>query len=88
MGGDVGVFAHGDNARELELMVAGGMTPAQAMIAATSGNAKAFGVDGKVGAIKVGLLADLVAVSGDPTRTIGSARKVTLVIIGGVISSR
>ena len=88
MGGDVGVFAHGDNARELELMVAGGMTPAQAMIAATSGNAKAFGVDGKVGAIKVGLLADLVAVSGNPTRTIGSARKVTLVMIGGVISSR
>lgn len=88
MGGDVGVFAHGENARELELMVAHGMTPAQAMIAATSGNAKAFGVEGKTGAIKVGLLADLVAVSGDPTRTIASARAVTMVMFGGAIGPR
>lgn len=88
MGGDVGVFAHGENARELELMVANGMAPAQAMIAATSGNAKAFGIDGKSGAIKVGLLADLVAVSGDPTRSIGAARAVTMVMRGGMIRPR
>ncbi len=88
MGGDVGVFPHGENERELELMVANGMTPAQAMIAATSGNAKSFGVNGKTGAIRVGLLADLVAVSGDPTRGIGSARAVTMVMLGGAIRPR
>src|SRR4051794_26924855 len=46
MGGDVGVFAHGENAREMELMAAGGMPPAQVLIAATSGNARAFHLDG------------------------------------------
>ena len=83
-GGDVGVFPHGDNARELELMVAAGMTPAQAMIAVTSTNARAFHLDDR-GAIKPGLKADLVAVAGDPTRDIASARAVRLVLKGGAI---
>lgn len=85
MGGDVGVFAHGENAREMELMAAGGMPAAQVLIAATSGNAKAFHLDGKVGAVKVGLLADLIAVGGDPTRDEAAVRDVRLVVKGGVV---
>lgn len=85
MGGDVGVFAHGENAREMELMVAGGMTPAQVLTAATWGNARWFGLDAKLGAVKPGMLADLVAVHGDPTADIGAVRRIGLVMKGGVV---
>jgi imidazolonepropionase-like amidohydrolase len=85
MGGDVGVFTHGQNAREMELMAAGGMPPAQVLIAATSGNAKAFHIGDKVGAVKVGLLADLIAVDGDPIRNIAAVRNVSLIIKGGAV---
>ncbi len=85
MGGDVGVFAHGENAREMELMVAAGMPAAQVMIAATSGNARAFHLDGRLGAVKAGLIADLIAVNGDPTREVTAARDVSMVIKGGVV---
>jgi imidazolonepropionase-like amidohydrolase len=85
MGGDVGVFSHGDNAREMELMAAYGMRPVDVLIAATSGNARIFGLAERLGAIKPGLLADLVAVSGDPTRDIGAVRSVRLVIKGGQV---
>jgi imidazolonepropionase-like amidohydrolase len=84
MGGDVGVFAHGENAREMELMEEQEMPSAQVLIAATSGNARAFHLD-KVGAVKVGLLADLIAVAGDPTRGVSAVRDVNLVIKGGVV---
>ncbi|MBS0285421.1 MAG: amidohydrolase family protein [Proteobacteria bacterium] len=88
MGGDVGVFAHGENAREMELMVAAGMTPAQVLTSATWGNARWFGLDAKLGAVKPGMLADLVAVHGDPTADIGAVRRIGMVMKGGAVVVR
>jgi imidazolonepropionase-like amidohydrolase len=88
VGGDVGVFAHGENAREMELMQEHGMSALEVLAAATSVNARAFRVDDKVGSIRVGLLADLVAVEGDPAADIHAVRNVRLVIKSGKIVSR
>ncbi|KPK66116.1 amidohydrolase [candidate division TA06 bacterium SM23_40] len=82
-GGDVGVFAHGDNVRELELMVEYGMTPLAAVRAATSGNATILELDDR-GEVREGLLADLIAVRGDPTANISALREVVMVMKGGV----
>tara|TARA_R110002073_G_scaffold8207_3_gene45779 strand:+ start:61396 stop:62685 length:1290 start_codon:yes stop_codon:yes gene_type:complete len=84
-GGDVGVFSHGDNVRELEMMIEYGMNPLSVLQSVTSVNAKAFGYEDSIGQIKIGLLADLVVVDGDPIKSISNLREVRMVIKGGTI---
>lgn len=85
MGGDVGVFAHGDNAREMEMMVAYGMKPLEVIRAATSTNADTFGYADKVGRIKKGLFADVIAVQGNPLENMNVIHNIALVMKGGKI---
>ncbi|MBL7861181.1 MAG: amidohydrolase family protein [Cyclobacteriaceae bacterium] len=85
MGGDVGVFPHGNNVLEMELMVEYGMNPFEVLKAATSVNARAFHLENQVGFIKEGLKADLVVVSGDPSKNISDVRNVKFVMKDGVV---
>lgn len=84
-GSDVGPFAHGDNARELEILVDYGMTPRQALVAATSTAAAMLAMSDRIGSIAPGREADLVAVAGDPTRDISALRNIAFVMKAGVV---
>lgn len=84
-GADSGPVAHGDNAREVEGLVANGMTPLQALKAATVNDAKMLGWADRLGAVKTGFWADLIAVKGDPTKDISAIRQVQLVMKAGTV---
>jgi imidazolonepropionase-like amidohydrolase len=84
-GADSGPLAHGDNAREVEGLVENGLTPLQALRAATVNDAKMLGMGDRLGAVKPGFLADLIAVQGDPTKDIHAISTVPFVMKGGTI---
>jgi imidazolonepropionase-like amidohydrolase len=84
-GSDVGVFAHGDNAREIETMVQWGMPLIDALRSATSIDARVLHMSDKIGSVKTGLFADLIAVEGDPTKDVSALRRVKFVMKGGQI---
>src|SRR5258708_2607083 len=81
---DVDVFAHGDTAKEIELMVAWGMPLVEALRSATSVNARVMHMEERIGRVKTGLFADLIAVEGDPTHDISAVRRVRFVMKNGV----
>jgi imidazolonepropionase-like amidohydrolase len=85
VGGDVGVFPHGENVRELELLVDYGVAPAAVLHAATAGNAQILGMGERIGSVRAGLLADLIAVEGDPASDVAALRAVRFVMKGGRI---
>ena len=85
MGGDVGVYHHGENVYEMELMQEYGMKPIDILKAATTINARALHMENEIGAIKPGLLADLVVVNGDPSKSVSELRKVIFVMKNGVL---
>ncbi|MGH7475402.1 MAG: amidohydrolase family protein [Longimicrobiales bacterium] len=85
MGGDAGVYAHGENAREIELMVEYGMPPLDALRSATSVNARLFALADSLGMVQPGFLADLVAIEGDPSADIAALHRVARVWKAGIV---
>src|SRR2546428_9960668 len=84
-GSDSGVFAHGDNARELEALVDFGMTPLDALRSATSIDAQVLHMENRIGRVRDGLFADLIAVDGDPTPDMSAVRRVRFVMKSGAV---
>jgi imidazolonepropionase-like amidohydrolase len=84
-GADSGPLAHGDNAKEVEGLVTNGLTPLQALRAATANDAKMLHWEDRIGTVKQGLFADLIAVPGDPTKDINTLSAVSFVMKGGVV---
>lgn len=84
-GTDAGVSKHGRNADEFELLVKHGMSPSAAIEAATVNAARLLGVDAEVGTLEPGKAADIIAVSGDPTRDVTVLKSVRFVMKGGIV---
>ncbi|MEO5568985.1 MAG: amidohydrolase family protein, partial [Gemmatimonadaceae bacterium] len=84
-GGDSGVFTHGENALEAERLVAAGLSPMQALMSVTSVNARMLQMEDRLGGIRPGMFADLVALTGDPTRDIVAIRAVQFVMKAGQV---
>jgi imidazolonepropionase-like amidohydrolase len=84
-GTDEGLAPHGDNAKEFALMVDAGMTPADAILAATAGGADLIGDSADIGSLQTGRYADIIAVAGDPLNDITELERVQFVMKGGVI---
>jgi len=84
-GSDVGTFPHGEEAREIEAMVAYGMPMVDALKSATSTAARVLRMDDQIGLVKPGLYADLAAFDGDPTRDITALRRVKFVMKNGTV---
>jgi len=87
-GSDVGVFEHGTNYRELEWMVKDGMPPLQALTAATATDARILRHEADLGRLRTGMLADIIAVTGDPSTDISATEHVVFVMKGGVVYRR
>jgi imidazolonepropionase-like amidohydrolase len=88
MGTDLGSFGRGENAGELAYMVEGGMTPMQAIVAATQRGAECMGLGNEVGVLREGMLADLLLIDGDPLEDVAILNKpaqLRLVMQGGVV---
>jgi imidazolonepropionase-like amidohydrolase len=85
MGGDAGVFAHGNNSKEMELMVEYGMKPLDVLRSATAVNARVFGYGDTIGSIKKGMLADVIMVKGNPSDSISAVRQIVFVMKDGKI---
>jgi len=84
-GTDAGVYPHGDNARQFAKMVEWGMTPMEAITAATASAADLLGWSDRIGTLQKGRFADLVAVNGDPLVDVTILQKVQFVMKGGVV---
>lgn len=85
LGTDAAVYPHGDNALEFQLMAADGMGAAKALVAGTAAAADLLGLSAKVGALKPGMLADVVAVPGNPVTDIKATQLVFFVMKDGVV---
>ena len=88
MGSDVGPFPHGTQAREFVLMVKYGMSPLAALQAGMLNGARLLGWQDRIGALKPGYFADIVAVPGEPLQDIGVLQDVAFVMKGGTIYKR
>jgi imidazolonepropionase-like amidohydrolase len=85
LGTDAGVLPHGENARELRSLVEVGLSPLEALRAATIGAAELLGWSDRVGLLEPGFLADAVAVRGNPLEDVGALEQVGFVMKGGVV---